>query len=153
MKKTLKDTLHLLKYNFKTLFYFELMYRALGVLIVFPLAQFLFYTSIKLSGYVYITNALLFEYLTKPFTILSLMLLLTILSFYMMIEMIILSMIFDSGSKEETLGMKDLLIKGSKRVVVVLRRYHVRILLPAFFFFILIELFHVVGIALLAWFF
>ncbi len=147
MKKTLKDTLHLLKYNFKTLFYFELMYRALGVLIVFPLAQFLFYTSIKLSGYVYITNALLFEYLTKPFTILSLMLLLTILSFYMMIEMIILSMIFDSGSKEETLGMKDLLIKGSKRVVVVLRRYHVRILLPAFFFFILIELFHVVGIA------
>lgn len=147
MKKTLKDTLHLLKYNFKTLFYFELIYRALGVLIVFPVAQFLFYTSIKLSGYNYITNTLLIDYLTKPFTILSLLILIVILSFYMMIEMIMLSMIFDYGAKEETLGIKDLMIKGSRRIYIVLKRYHVRIFFPAFFFFILVELFHVVGIA------
>ena len=73
MKKTLRDTLHILKYNFKTLFYFELMYRLLGVIIIFPLAQWLFFTSIKQSGYQYIINSLLISYVTKPFTLLSIL--------------------------------------------------------------------------------
>ena len=147
MKKTLRDTLHILKYNIKTLFYFELMYRLLGVIIIFPLAQWLFFTSIKQSGYQYITNSLLVSYVTKPFTLLSVFVIIVILSFYMMIEMILLSMIFDSGAKKETLSIHDLLIKGSKRIYIVLKRYHVRIFFPAFLFFILVELFHVVGIA------
>lgn len=147
MKHTLQSTIHLLKYNLKTLFYFELIYRALGILIIFPLTQFLFNASIKFSGYAYITNALLLEYLMKPFTLISIIIIMLVLSFYMMIEMIMLSMIFDFGSKEETLGVKDLIVKGSKRIYVVLKRYHMRILFPAFFFFILVELFHVVGIA------
>lgn len=147
MRKTLKDTWRILTYNFKTLFYFQILYSVLGALIIFPLAQFLFFTSIKLSGFTYVTNALLIDYLTKPFTIFSLFSLLTLLSIYMMIEMIILSLIFENGYREETLGIKDLVIKGGKRVYHILRRYHVRIMFPAFFFFILVELFHVVGIA------
>lgn len=147
MKNTFSHTLHLLKYNFKTLFYFELIYRALGVLIVFPLVQFLFNTSIKLSGYTYITNSLLVDYLTDPYTILSLLVLVIVLSFYMMIEMIVMTLIFDHGAKEEPLGLKDLMIKGAKRIYIVLKRYHVRIFFPALFFFLLVELLHVVGIA------
>lgn len=147
MKKTFRETIHNLTYNLKTLFYFELMYRILGMLIIFPLAQFLFYQSIRVSGFAYITNSLLIDYVMKPFTLISFLFLIILLSLYMMIEMIMLSMIFDYGYREVTLGLSDLIVLGSKHVFKIIKQYHVRIFFPAFFFFILVELFHVVGIA------
>lgn len=147
MKTTLRDTLNNLTSHFKTLFYFELIYRAFGVLVIFPVAQLLFYQSIQLSGYTYITNTMLFDYLIHPFTIMSILLLLSLLAFYMMIEMIMLSFIFDYGRRDVTLSIKDLLIGGGKKVIQVLKTYHIHIFFPAFFFFIIVELFHIVGIA------
>ncbi len=147
MNITLRNTLRNLSSHFKTLFYFELLYRAFGVLVIFPVLQYLFYQSIRISGFPYITNDMLFEYLTQPFTILSILLLSILLAFYMMIEMIMLSFIFEYGRREVTLGMKDLLFGGGKKVIQVIKRYHMHIFFPAFFFFIIVELFHVVGIA------
>lgn len=147
MKTTLRDTLRNLTSHFKTLFYFELLYRALGVLVIFPVLQYLFYQSIRLSGFPYITNDMLFDYITQPFTIISLILLSLLLAFYMMIEMIMLSFIFEYGRRDVTLSMKDLILGGGKKVIQVIKRYHLHIFFPAFFFFIVVELFHVVGIA------
>jgi len=147
MKATLRDTLRNLTSHFKTLLYFELLYRALGVLVIFPFAQFLFFQSIRISGYPYITNAMLFEYLTHPFTIISMLLLLMLLGLYMMIEMVMLSFIFDYGRRDVVLGFKDLILGGGKKVIQVLKRYHLHIFFPAFFFFVIVELFHIVGIA------
>jgi len=97
MKKALKDVMLGITYHFKILIIFELTYRALGLLLIFPLARLLFLLSIRFSGLTYITNSSILTYLTKPLTILVIIILLFILSIYMVIELIILSVIFDYG--------------------------------------------------------
>jgi glycerophosphoryl diester phosphodiesterase len=147
MKKTFIDTFRSLTYNLRTLFYFELIYRVLGLLVIFPLWQLLFHLSIRLSGYAYITNSLLFTYLFKPTTIFLLIIMVLVLSIYIVIEMVFLSLIFDFGYHEKNISFRNLLVYGSKRLVETVKKYRLRIIGPAFLFIILVELFHIVGIA------
>ncbi|MDR4969080.1 MAG: hypothetical protein RG740_05630, partial [Acholeplasmataceae bacterium] len=69
MKQTIYHTYHSLTYNLRTLIYFEALYRVLGLLIIFPVARFLFYYSVRLTGHAYITNQLFFTYIFNPSTI------------------------------------------------------------------------------------
>lgn len=147
MKKTFKDVISSITYNFKSLLIFELIYRALGLALIFPLARLLFILSIRLSGVSYITNTSLISYLLKPMTLLILSIILIILSIYMVIELIFLSVIFDYGFHQKDLSLKMILCIGLKKVYETTIHYRLRIIGPAFLFFILVELFHVVGIA------
>jgi glycerophosphoryl diester phosphodiesterase len=147
MKKTLINTYKSLTYNIKTLLLFETIYRMIGLLIIFPIARMLFYLSIRLSGYSYITNRLFLEYLFKPTTIIILIFLMIFLSIYIVIEMIFLSLLYDYGYHEKDIQFKSFVILGIRRSISVLKRYHVLIIGPAFLFFILVEIFHIVGIA------
>ncbi len=127
MKKTFIDTFRSLTYNLRTLFYFELIYRVLGLLVIFPLGQLLFHLSIRLSGYSYITNSLLITYLLKPTTILILVIMVLVLSIYIVIEMVFLSLIFDFGYHKKNISFRNLLIYGWKRLVETVKRYRLRI--------------------------
>ncbi|MDO9629320.1 MAG: glycerophosphoryl diester phosphodiesterase membrane domain-containing protein, partial [Acholeplasmataceae bacterium] len=128
MKKTFIDTYRSLTYNLRTLFFFELIYRVLGLLVIFPLGQLLFHLSIRLSGYTYITNSLLFTYLFKPTTIIIFLIMFFALSIYIVIEMVFLSLIYDFGYHEKDISFKNLLIYGSKRFVETVKKYRVRII-------------------------
>lgn len=147
MKKTLKDAYRSISYNFKQLFLFELAYRILGLLIVFPILTLLFELSVTLSGYSYITNQLLITYLLRPTTIILLFILLTILALYVMVELIFLSIIFDYGYHDRNLTFEELIIFGLKKTYDMYKTYHIKIIIPAFIFFIVVELLHIVGIA------
>jgi glycerophosphoryl diester phosphodiesterase len=147
MKYTFKNVISSITYNFKSLLIFELIYRALGLAAVFPLVRLLFHLSIRLSGLSYITNTSLIHYATRPMTIIILLLVLLILSIYMVIELIFLSIIFDYGYHERDLSLKTLMAVGLRKLYETTVRYRLRIILPAFLFFILVELFHIVGIA------
>ncbi len=147
MRKTIKDVISSITYHFKILLIFELTYRALGLVLIFPLARLLFLLSIRFSGLTYITNSSLLTYLTQPLTLMVILVVLFILSIYMVIELIILSVIFDYGYHQRELSLKTLFVLGLKKVYETLKQYRLRIIGPAFLFFILVELFHVVGIA------
>jgi glycerophosphoryl diester phosphodiesterase len=147
MKKTFKNVISSITYNFKSLLIFELIYRALGLVAIFPLVRLLFHLSIQLSGLSYITNTSLIAYATRPMTVIILLLVLIILSVYMVIELIFLSVIFDYGYHEKDLSLKTLLVVGMRKLYETTVKYRLRIIMPAFLFFILVELFHIVGIA------
>jgi glycerophosphoryl diester phosphodiesterase len=147
MKKTLIDTYRSLTYNLRTLFFFEVIYRVIGLLVIFPLGQLLFHLSIRLSGYAYITNSLLFTYLVKPSTIIIFIIMGLFLAVYIVVELVFLSLIFDFGYHEKNISFRNLLIYGSKKLLETLKKYRLRIIGPAFLFIILVELFHIVGIA------
>lgn len=147
MKKTLIDTYRSLSYNLRTLLFFELIYRVIGLLVIFPIAQGLFQLSIRLSGFTYVTNMLLFTYLTRPSTIIILVLMLLIVSIYIVIEMIFLSLIFDYGYHQKDITIKELITLGFKRVYDVVKKYRLRVLGPALLFFLSVQLMHLVGIA------
>jgi glycerophosphoryl diester phosphodiesterase len=146
MKKTLYHMYQNITYNLKTLIYFEVLYHAIGLLLVFPIARLLLYTSVRLSGYTYITNQLFLQHIFNPSTMLILFLLLVFLSLYIVIEMIFLSLIYDFGYHEESIGLKDLLILGLKRCYVTFKKYHLFIIFPAFLFFFMVQLIHLAGI-------
>ena len=146
MKQKMQKILKTLTYNIKTLLYFEIIYRLVGVLIIFPVARLLFLLSIRWSGYVYITNRMLLDYLFKPSTIMILFLLVILLSFYLVIEMTFLSILFDFSYHEEELRIKKLFFIGIKKVFFNIRKYHIVIIFPAFLLFIIVELLHFVGI-------
>lgn len=147
MKKTLKDAYRSISYNFKQLFFFELAYRLLGLFIIYPVLTLLFELSITLSGYSYITNQVLIEYATNPITIIMLLILVAILAIYVMVELIFLSIIFDYGYHDKNLTFEELITIGLKKTYETYKKYHIKIIFPAFLFFIVVELLHFVGIA------
>lgn len=146
MKKTIHQAYQNLTYNLKTLIYFEVLYHVAGLLIIFPVARFLLYTSLRLSGYTYVTNQLFFSHLFNPSTILILLLLLILLSLYIVVEMIFLSLIFDFGYHQKSIGLKDLFILGIRRSYITLKKYHVLIIIPAFLLFFMVQLQNLLGI-------
>lgn len=147
MKKTFLDVYYSIAYNFRPLLFFELLYRGLGLAVIFPLVRVLFLLSIRLSGFSYITNTSLFDYLLKPQTLLIMMIILLILSVYIVIEMVFLSVLFDYGYHQKSLSFRDWMSLGLQRLFETTSKYRLRIIGPAFLFFMLVELFHVAGIA------
>lgn len=147
MRKTLQNAYRSISYNFKQLFFFELAYRLLGLFIIYPVLTLLFELSITLSGYSYITNQVLLAYMTNPITIILLMILIAVLAIYVMIELIFLSIIFDYGYHDKNLTFEELITVGLKKTYETYKKYHIKIIFPAFLFFIVVELLHFVGIA------
>lgn len=109
-------TLHLmaksLSFNLKTLVYFEVAYRLLGVILVYPFLSRLFYWSIDLSPFVYITNKDLFNYLLSPMTMVLLLIMILVVSLYFLIEILFLQLLFEFGIKEIHLSLKHLILNG-----------------------------------------
>ncbi|MFW6319021.1 MAG: glycerophosphodiester phosphodiesterase family protein [Bacillota bacterium] len=147
MKKRLTQLLYALKRNYKTLIGFEILYRTLGAIVIFPLATALFYTSIALSPYDYITNSVFFDYLYTPSTIILAIIMALILGVYLVIEMVFLSYLFYYSHRNQTIDLKTLLFLGGKEIPKILKKYHIFIILASLFFFLAVELAHVVGIA------
>ncbi|MFU8792796.1 MAG: glycerophosphodiester phosphodiesterase family protein [Acholeplasmataceae bacterium] len=147
MKKTLNLLINNLTYNLKTLLIFELIYRTLGILLIYPLTRYLFNLSIILSGESYITNRFLIAYLTRPTTLLVFLILLILFTLYISIELIFLAIIYDFGYHEQDLSLRVLFNYGLTRIPLVLKKYHVALIIPTLFFWILVEFVHIVGIA------
>lgn len=146
MKQTIYHTYHNLTYNLRTLIYFEVLYRVLGLLIIFPVARFLFYYSVRLTGHAYITNQLFFTYIFNPSTIMILLFLVVLLSIYLVIEMIFLSLIYDFGYHDKSISFRDLIILGFRKSYFTFKKYHIFIIMPAFLLFFTVQLIHFVGI-------
>ncbi len=151
MAERLKDTFgtvyRTLAFNFRTLALFEILYRAFGVLIIFPLVRWLFLLSIDVYGLPYVTNALLVDYLTHPTTVLFVLVILVVFSIYILIEMVHLSVLFRLSKQGRKVPLGALLRLSFARIVRPLRRAHVVAVLLPLLFFVLVETLQVVGVA------
>ena len=146
MMKKMKEIFKLLKINLRTLLIFETLYRLIGLGVILPLARQLFLLSINLSGFKYITNKVLIDYLTNPVTVLVLFILAVILSFYISVELIFLTILFNYNRYQIEIDINQLISQGITKVIRSIKRYHVYFIVPAFIFFLLVELLHIVGI-------
>ncbi|MFW5913484.1 MAG: glycerophosphodiester phosphodiesterase family protein [Bacillota bacterium] len=146
MKHRLNTFLNILKTNYKTLLLFEGFYRIFGLVAVFPLVQTLMSWSVSLSGYNYITNALILDYLRTPTTTLILILIGFILGFYIAFELITLSIIYRFSHHGLKVGMRPLVRLALERIRTVFLSRRFLIIFPAGLFFLFIELAQVVGV-------
>ncbi len=147
MKQRFIETYGLIKVNFKTLILFEMIYRIIGAIAIFPILSGLFFLSIRLSGHRFITNSLMYDYLTNPTTILTLLVMLFIIGVYIAYEMVVLSILFHYSREEKKVSLKDLLNLSLKNLRRIVRKFHFMLVIFAIIFFITVNLIHISGIA------
>lgn len=147
MKTRLIETFNLIKTNIKTLIMFEIFYRLLGILIFFPLMSSLFLFSIRLSGYQYITNSLIYGYITAPSTLIIFLIMMLILGVYVAFEMIVLSVLFHYSKNDAHLPFKNLINISIRKIPNKIKKHHIFFILFAWIFFIVVNIVQVSGIA------
>ncbi len=132
MKKNLKN---ILRFNIKTLLLFEAFYKMASVIIFTPLFLEIFKLITKISGYAYLTIENVFSFLLNPLTILFLIILIILLTFYTIIDISTIIIILDYSWHEEKIGIKKALILALKKSVRVFKKEN--ILLPLLVIFLI----------------
>lgn len=147
MKRHFINTIEILKFNWKNLILFETIYRLFGLAIIFPLANQLLYISVKLSGYEYLINSNLKEYLTSPYTIFIGIVMFLIIGIYITYEIVVLSILFHSSYYKQRIGIYTLVVSSFKKLKAVISKYHIIIIFTSLIFLFIVEGLHLVGIA------
>ncbi|QMS85085.1 glycerophosphodiester phosphodiesterase [Candidatus Xianfuyuplasma coldseepsis] len=147
MKLYLQKAYQLLRFNIRPLLVFEIIYRLLGLAIVYPLVTGILYLSVRWTGFEYVVNADFFEYITDIRTILLGLFLLLVFGIYVTYEVVVLSIVFHASHHRQPVGIQSLLIVSGKRLYQMIKSYHIVIITSSMIFLFLVELFHIVGIA------
>lgn len=147
MRKHLSKTIELLRFNWKTLAIFEIIYRLFGLAIIFPLARQLLYLSVKLTGNEYLINKNLAEYISSPYTILIGIIMFIIMGIYITYEVVVLSILFHSSYYKKKIGIYTLFVASFSNLKKVLKKYHIVIVFSSMIFLFIVEGLHLVGIA------
>ena len=109
MKKSVKN---IIKYNFKTLIGFEILYKLLSSIIFVPLFLEIFKLITKISGYSYLTLENIINFLLNPITIIFLVILIMVLTFYTLIDISTIIIILDSSYNEKKISIKEAFLTG-----------------------------------------
>ncbi len=125
----------LLKYNMKTLIGFEFIYKLVSVFVFTPIFLLLFNLITKLSGYTYLTFENVISFLSKPITILFLLILIILVTFYTLIDLSTVIIILDSSYQEKKIKIKDAFILACKKSLCVFKIKN--ILLPFLVIFLI----------------
>jgi len=147
MIKHFQKAWSIIKYNLQSLLTFEIIYRLVGLTIIFPLATQLFYLSIRLTGDEFIINRDFVEYMLSPYTIIIGLFLVLIVGIYITYEVVALSVIFHSSNYKDKIGLQTIIIASTRKMVSVIKRYHITIILSSTIFLVIVEGLQFVGIA------
>ena len=125
MRKSIKN---ILRYNMKTLIGFELIYKLISVFVFTPIFLTIFNLITKLCGYTYLTFENVISFLSKPITIIFLLVLIILVTFYTLIDLSTIIIILDSSYQEKNIKIKDAFILACKKSMHV---FHIKnVLLP-----------------------
>lgn len=147
MKNHFKKTFQIMNYNIKTLLQFEIIYRLVGLAIIFPFARQLFFFSIRLTGHEFIVNHEFVDYLLSPSTIVLIIIVVLLIGLYITYEIVALSILFHSSYHQNKIELQTLIIASMKKMVAVFKQYHITIIISSTIFLFLVEGLHIVGIA------
>ena len=114
----------------KTLFLYEAFHKSILVLLLLPLANYAIQLALKVSKYSYLTLQNLLSFATSPASILALLFILMIASFFFYIEIVTLYQYYDSNRDMSKMYVAHLLFPGIKQAIVMLRRKGNKLLLP-----------------------
>lgn len=105
-KKKIRE---MFKLALNSLLPFELFYKIIGVVIIVPVLIAIFNAAIRFSGYSYITQGNIIDFLKKPMTILILIIITLFFSFYVFIEIAAICISFNNAYYGKRITFKYLL--------------------------------------------
>lgn len=120
MKENFRETLKLLKDGGKLIFFFELIYKVIFVIMILPLSGFLFDSSIKVAGYSYLTNDNVKGYITNPLVWLLLLIIIVINIIYAMGELCTLCVCLEAARQHVFPRMKLIFLTGIRKAIGIL---------------------------------
>ncbi len=125
----------MLGYNFKSLVKFELIYKILSTIIFVPLLLFFFKLITNISGYEYLTLENIGKFLLNPLTLLFLLILILILTFYTLIDISTVIIILDMSYQSKKITVKEAFITAITKSLKVFKKGN--ILLPFLVIFLI----------------
>lgn len=120
MKQTFRSAFRLIAWDWSTLFLFELLYKLLSAIVVFPFFRAMLQYALQLSGVSLLSHQTLCLVLQSPATLLSLLLLLVLFSFYIFIEIVGIVLYFDNGIQGKRVGVFPLLVSAAKKACSII---------------------------------
>jgi glycerophosphoryl diester phosphodiesterase len=141
----MKIYINQLRNNFKNLVLFELFYKLIFLVFVYPIIKYIFNLSIYYIELDYLRNQTLFFYLTKPSTIIMIVFILLILTLYTSFEIICLSVLLSIESKSD-FNIKLFIKNSFLKYIDFIKNKRFIFLIFLSLFVLLIEIYHIVGV-------
>ena len=105
MMTSIRRLFRLLQVNWKTLVWFELIFKLATIALFLPLSKWCFSGLMHLLGYRYLTLENLFRFLKNPVTILALLLTMVLIAFYAMFDIGCVLYILDQSSQKRRVSV------------------------------------------------
>lgn len=108
----LKQAVKMLRYNFSSIAFFEVVYRVLSLAILTPAMYGLLNLSMNIAGISYLSSGTIHRYMRSPITYVAFLLMLILISFFLLVNLsgIIFSM--EASVRREKLNPMDILLHG-----------------------------------------
>ena len=108
----LKQAVKMLRYNFSSIAFFEVVYRVLSLAILTPAMYGLLNLSMNIAGISYLSSGTIHRYMRSPITYVTFLLMLILISFFLLVNLsgIIFSM--EASVRREKLNPMDILLHG-----------------------------------------
>lgn len=125
--KNIKKILEMLMYNRKALINFEFIYKIVTSIIFVPLFLGMFNLTMKLAGFSYITFENFFSFISNPVTILMIIFLIILMTFYSLIDISSIIIILDNSYQKKKITAKDAFLTSIQKVKKVLNSKNILI--------------------------
>lgn len=108
----LKQAVKMLRYNFSSIAFFEVVYRVLSLAILTPAMYGLLNVSMNIAGISYLSSGTIHRYMRSPITYVAFLLMLILVSLFLLVNLsgIIFSM--EASVRREKLNPMDILLHG-----------------------------------------
>lgn len=116
-----RRNMKLLKTNFEALVWFEVLYKLMAAVALYPLLLFLLDFAIDQAGLVYLTNSNLKDFFTKPLSIGIVFIILIVIVIYSLFELVVLSICYEMSRNGEKTDVVTLFYIGVTRLWKILR--------------------------------
>ena len=125
----MKNILNIIKYNFKTLVEFELLFKIMITIIIIPIVIFILNITMKLSGYTYLTIENISSFLLNPITILMIIIIIIILSIITIFDISTLIIIYDNSYHKQKIDIKGAITISLNRIKKIFKQKNILIVL------------------------
>jgi len=121
MRGVYRGSFTLLKTNFSALVWFEILYKLLATVTLYPLLLYLLDFSVKRAGISYLTNNNLTKFLTNPVSVIITLLIIVIIVAYSLLELVVLTICFELSRNGEKTDVVELFFAGLRKTGRILR--------------------------------
>ena len=129
MKEILKNSLKLIKKDWKRLFWFELLYKLAFISIIWPICSLLWRGSLKLSGIGYVSLDRMTKAMFNPVIIITMLVIGAILVFTLIYEISVLLISYKYSYFNKKLSFTQMLVLGAEKTVNIFKPYNLIIIL------------------------